>query len=102
MHGAFIRLCTLLLRKPFSDCIKKKRRINERVQYVGRQLLSEFGPWQWRSLEFWSTIVILILCWWIRLYLHYVAQYSFLRAIRIPVNRWVPKLIVTECVRSTC
>ena len=61
--------------------------MNQRLQYVGRQFISEFGVSQWKSLEFWSMVVILVLSWWIRLYLHYVAQYGFLRAVGIPVNR---------------
>ncbi len=75
-------------RRPFSDSIKKKRKIHERVQYVGRQLLSELGPWQWRSLEFGSLMLFLLVCWWVRLYLHYLAQYAFLRGLKIPVNRY--------------
>ena len=74
---------------PFSNSGCVKRKINERLQYLGRQFLSEMGLSQWKSLDFWSMVVIFILCWWIRLYLHYVAQYGFLRISNIPVIRSV-------------
>ena len=74
---------------PFSNSGCVKRKINERLQYLGRQFLSEMGLTQWKSLDFWSMVIIFILCWWIRLYLHYVAQYGFLRISNIPVIRSV-------------
>jgi hypothetical protein len=74
---------------PFSNGGRVKRKINERLQYLGRQFLSEMGLSQWKSLDFWSMMVIFILCWWIRLYLHYMAQYGFLRISNIPVIRSV-------------
>ena len=79
---------------PFSNSGRVKRKINERLQYLGRQFLSEMGLSQWKSLDFWSMVVIFILCWWIRLYLHYVAQYGFLRISNIPVIRSVHEIII--------
>ncbi len=54
---------------------------------MGRQFLAEMGLSQLRSLEFWGMLVILLLLWWVRMCLHYVAQYGLLRMVGIPVNR---------------
>lgn len=73
-------------RPPFTEG-KVERKSYERIQYVGRQFFAELGISQWRSLEFWGTLLILLLMWWVRMYLHYLGQYAFLRVINIPVNR---------------
>lgn len=78
-------------RPPFSTEGKVERKSYERIQYVGRQFFAELGISQWRSLEFWATLLILLLMWWVRMYLHYLGQYAFLRIINIPVNRSVER-----------
>ena len=89
-HSHLLHPCS----PPFSNSGRVKRKINERLQYLGRQFLSEMGLSQWKSLDFWSMVVIFILCWWIRLYLHYVAQYGFLRISNIPVIGSVKECII--------
>ena len=73
--------------------------MHERIQYVGRQFLSEMGLNQMRSLEFWGMLVFMLLAWWVRLYLHYIAQYGFLRAARLPINRYNDVLLI-KCAIS--
>ncbi|XP_028404973.1 uncharacterized protein LOC114527499 isoform X2 [Dendronephthya gigantea] len=64
------------------------RRGREKMQYIGRQFLSELGLSQWRSREFWAMILMLILTWFIRIYAHYGGQWIYLTAIFIPINKF--------------
>ena len=92
-HDVFMGLssqmtvCSLIHSSPFSSNGRVKRKAHERLQYLRRQIFAEMGLSQVQSLEFWSMVVVFILCWWIRLYLHYIAQYAFLRLSNIPVIR---------------
>ena len=74
--------------------VSREKLMRDCSSYLGRQFLSEMGLSQWKSLDFWSMVVIFILCWWIRLYLHYVAQYGFLRISNIPVIRSVKECMI--------
>ena len=78
-----------------------ERKSYERIQYVGRQFFAELGISQWRSLEFWATLLILLLMWWVRMYLHYLGQYAFLRIINIPVNRSVEGIECQSVINYT-
>ena len=60
------------------------------MQYVKRMLPIELDLWQYKSKEFWSMLLMLVLAWWIRMYLHYVGQWILLVAQLIPINRYVP------------
>jgi hypothetical protein len=75
-------------RAPFSAKGRVEKRSTEKIQYIGRQLLAEMGFSQWRSREFWSMIIMLLIVFWVRLYLHYIGQWLFLNAIRIPINKF--------------
>ena len=57
------------------------------MQYVARMLLSEMGLAQWRSREFWGMLIMFILTFFVRLYLHYCVQWIFLQALEVPINQ---------------
>ncbi|OWF49741.1 uncharacterized protein LOC110451314 [Mizuhopecten yessoensis] len=62
------------------------RKSYEKLQYVGRQFLSELGLSQWRSREFWGMIIMFIVIFFMRMYMHYIGQWLYLHVINIPVN----------------
>ncbi|XP_077967584.1 uncharacterized protein LOC144421905 [Styela clava] len=74
---------------PFSTKGRLKRTGHERADYVRRMFLAEMGFAQWRTREFWTTMLLLALLWFVRLYVHYCGQWLFLQAISIPVNSFV-------------
>ena len=59
------------------------------MNYMARQFLAEMGLSQWRSREFWGMMLMLLIVFWLRMYLHYIGQWLFLSAIRIPINKSV-------------
>ena len=65
-----------------------KQRGTEKLEYVARQMYAELGPAQTRSREFWLTLFMLAVCFWIRLYAHYFGQWLFLQAASIPVSEF--------------
>ncbi|XP_056378969.1 uncharacterized protein LOC130274555 [Hyla sarda] len=60
----------------------------KRATFVIWAVFSELDMGQWRSHDFWSIMFMMALMWFIRLYLHYCAQWLFLQAISIPVFKF--------------
>lgn len=56
--------------------------------YILRQLRAELGWKQARTSGFWISMLCLVLAFWARLYVHYVCQYLFLTALRLPVSEF--------------
>ncbi|KAH3752765.1 hypothetical protein DPMN_187391, partial [Dreissena polymorpha] len=59
---------------------------HEKMEYIGRQFLSELGVSQWRGREFWGMLFMLIVVFFIRIYVHYIGQWFYLGLIGIPIN----------------
>ncbi|XP_021574984.1 uncharacterized protein LOC103274104 [Carlito syrichta] len=51
---------------------------------------------QWQSQGFWYIILLMASLWFLRLYLHYLGQWLFLRAISIPVTKFQFSLHTVE------
>ena len=76
-------------RVPLSDKGHEESQSSEKMEYLSRQFLAELGLSQWRSREFWGMLTMFLLVFFIRIYLHYVAQWIYLKAIEIPINKSV-------------
>jgi len=55
----------------------------ERTRFVARMFVGELGLLYFNSLEFWWTILLLVIFWFVRLYLHYFGQYAFLKVLGV-------------------
>ncbi|KAL4218371.1 Orofacial cleft 1 candidate [Mactra antiquata] len=77
---------TFSVQDPLAGLGRPERKSNEKMQYVGRQFLSELGISQWRGREFWGMMFMLIFAFFLRIYVHYIGQWFFLSAIDIPIN----------------
>ena len=75
-----------IFRPPLAEMGRVKRKGHEKLEYVGRQFLSELGLGQWRGREFWGMLFILVIVFFIRMYLHYIGQWLLLSAFEIPIN----------------
>lgn len=73
---------------PWSNKGHIPRYDQEKMQYVGRQLMAELGLSQWRSREFWAMLLLIAFTWWIRLYAHYGGQWLYLQALTVPVIKY--------------
>ncbi|KAK7489378.1 hypothetical protein BaRGS_00019322 [Batillaria attramentaria] len=79
---------TLSVQPPFTGMGRLAHKGREKLNYVARMFLAEMGLSQWRSREFWGMMLMLLIVFWLRMYLHYVGQWIFLSAISIPINKF--------------
>ncbi|KAE8892390.1 hypothetical protein PF005_g12228 [Phytophthora fragariae] len=67
-----------------------------KMHYLKHELLVDVGFSNWHTLEFWRLIAMLLFACWIRLYVHYMTQWLFLRGSRVPVYDFQPRW--TTCI----
>ena len=86
-----MKTCIIIFffRTPWSTKGRIDHRGSRKIQYIRRMLLTELGVSQIKSRQFWAMILMLLITFWIRLYLHYVGQWVTLIAFQIPINRFV-------------
>ncbi|XP_075775939.1 uncharacterized protein LOC102458814 [Pelodiscus sinensis] len=68
--------------------VKVSRKIIEHFHFGMYGVFSELGLAQWRSWNFWFIMLLIVLLWFVRLYLHYCSQWLFLQAISVPVTKF--------------
>ncbi|XP_014164078.1 orofacial cleft 1 candidate gene 1 protein [Geospiza fortis] len=68
--------------------VKLSRQVVERFHFVVYTAFSELGATRWRSREFWLLALLVVVLWFLRLYLHYLSQWLFLRTISVPVAKF--------------
>lgn len=57
----------------------------EKLQYMKSELLADLGPPRWTTQEFWATLVLLMVVFWIRIYSHYIGQWLLLSSMKVPI-----------------
>ncbi|CAM9249994.1 unnamed protein product [Bubo scandiacus] len=68
--------------------VKLSQRVVEHFHFLVYAAFSELGPMQWRSGDFWLLVLLVVLLWFVRLYLHYLSQWIFLQTISVPVTKF--------------
>nr|XP_025035101.1 uncharacterized protein LOC112543981 [Pelodiscus sinensis] len=68
--------------------VKVSRKIIEHFHFGMYGVFAELGLAQWRSWNFWFIMLLIVLLWFVRLYLHYCSQWLFLQAISVPVTKF--------------
>uniref|UniRef100_A0A8C5NS83 Orofacial cleft 1 candidate gene 1 protein n=1 Tax=Junco hyemalis TaxID=40217 RepID=A0A8C5NS83_JUNHY len=68
--------------------VKLSRQVVERFHFVVYTAFSELGATRWRSRDFWLLALLVVVLWFLRLYLHYLSQWLFLRTISVPVAKF--------------
>lgn len=56
-----------------------------KLHFLRHELFVDLGIWDVWKLEFWLVVVLLAGALWLRVYVHYVTQWMFLKAQRVPV-----------------
>ncbi|KAK3732447.1 hypothetical protein RRG08_037451 [Elysia crispata] len=79
---------TFSVQRPFCTKGRMEQQGWEKLGYIVRQFFAELGLSQWRSRQFWAMVILLLVIFWIRLYIHYIGQWMFLSAISIPINQF--------------
>ena len=85
---------------PFSDKGHLPSQGMEKINYVRRQMMAELGLSQWRSREFWGMVIMFILIFFMRMYLHYVGQWLFLQGQIIPITKYVDVIRVLGDIKG--
>lgn len=74
------------VKTPWSTKGRIDHKGSRKMQYMARMLLTELGISQIKSRQFWAMILMILVTFWIRMYLHYVGQWVTLIAFEIPIN----------------
>ncbi|XP_071889196.1 uncharacterized protein [Anas platyrhynchos] len=68
--------------------VKLSRRVAEHFHFGVYAAFSELGAARWCSWDFWLLVLLIMLLWFVRLYLHYCSQWIFLKTISVPVTKF--------------
>lgn len=69
------------------------QRLTESIRkfvFFWQEVSADLHPRAYLTYEFWSSLIMLIGAFWIRIYIHYLGQFIFLRALRVPVYDFSP------------
>ncbi|KAG7399294.1 hypothetical protein PHYBOEH_009220 [Phytophthora boehmeriae] len=67
-----------------------------KLHYLQHELLMDLGFSNWHTLEFWRLTAMLLFACWIRMYVHYLTQWLFMRGNRVAVYDFQPRW--TTCI----
>lgn len=70
---------------------QKRFHMQRKLYYLRHELLVDLGAGNFRTLECWRLLTLLLLALWLRVYVHYVAQWLYLRSQRVPVYDFQPQ-----------
>lgn len=69
----------------------KRFHMQRKLYYLRHELLVDLSASNFKTLEFWRLVSLLLFTLWVRVYVHYVMQWVFLRGNRIPVYDFQPQ-----------
>lgn len=52
---------------------------HSKIRFLRLETFGELAPYMWGSMRFWITLLMFLFTFWLRLYVHYVAQYMYLQ-----------------------
>lgn len=61
-----------------------------KLRFLQYELVADLNPGSVRTFEFWIQFVLLIIAIWLRIYVHFLGQWMFLRSLRVPVYEFAP------------
>eukprot|EP00164_Ancoracysta_twista_P003149 GFYU01004200.1.p1 GENE.GFYU01004200.1~~GFYU01004200.1.p1 ORF type:complete len:653 (+),score=233.34 GFYU01004200.1:98-1960(+) len=68
-------------------------------QYIVRELFADLGLKNgWRTWEFWGMVILLIVCIWGRVYIHYFGQWLLLASLNVPITELVPGVFWVDLI----
>jgi len=70
----------------------------QRMLFARRQLVAELGIRQTRTQEFWIFILALTVCFWLRMWTHYLAQWGYLQYRMFPVSTFQLQALSVDLV----
>ncbi|KAM6458351.1 uncharacterized protein PHA67_015976 [Liasis olivaceus] len=67
---------------------KVSTRLTKHICFGVYGVFSELGRGHWYSWDFWSSVLLISVLWFIRLYLHYFSQWILLQVFAVPVTKF--------------
>ncbi|ETW09206.1 hypothetical protein, variant [Aphanomyces invadans] len=64
-----------------------------KLRYLKQELFADMGLNKAGTLQFWLMVIFLCMALWLRLYVHYLGQWLYLRAVNVPVFAFSPQLV---------
>jgi len=61
-----------------------------KMRYLQHELISDLRPSRFSSGEFGVQVGVLLVALWLRIYVHYMGQWLYLRTLRVPVYEFSP------------
>lgn len=55
------------------------RGLSSKLRYISTELFGDFSHYLWGTFEFYMAIGVYLFALWIRIYVHYLAQYLYLQ-----------------------
>jgi len=55
------------------------RGFKDKARFVWAEVVGDLGWSRMGTLEFWSQVALLVICFWLRIYIHYFGQYHWIR-----------------------
>jgi hypothetical protein len=66
--------------------------VRHKLRYIKQEVLMDLHPRDWRNLDFWLGLGLGIAAMWARMYLHFLGQWLYLKALNVPVYGFEPQL----------
>jgi hypothetical protein len=66
--------------------------VRHKLRYIRQEVLMDLHPRDWRNLDFWLGLGLGIAAMWARMYLHFLGQWLYLKALNVPVYGFEPQL----------
>ncbi|CAM9728091.1 unnamed protein product [Chrysoparadoxa australica] len=67
-----------------------------KLRYLKQEIVGDLHPHSWRELDFWLELLLVLIAFWMRMYLHFLGQWGLLRAEGVTVYGYVTKLHVVQ------
>ncbi|ETV88563.1 hypothetical protein H257_00125 [Aphanomyces astaci] len=64
-----------------------------KLRYLKQELFADMGFNKATTMQFWLMVVFLCLALWLRVYVHYLGQWLYLRAVNVPVFAFNPQML---------
>lgn len=61
-----------------------------KLRFLQSELVADLHPGSITTFEFWVQAALLIIALWLRIYIHFLGQWLYLRSLRIPVYSFTP------------
>ena len=73
-----------------------KSEAKEKAKYLFSEIVADLQLNRWKTIEFWSMLLCLLLVFWMRLYIHCAGQWVYLKGMRVPVYEFDARVLTCE------